>query len=317
MLDFNDLLLLQMRNAARMTKAQYAQWQQLKRPEPIYEKLPKADANEITGEAKITNIQEIAKPLNPTQLEDTKVELRVQYEKSLQTYADSLMDRKDLAEMDTDTISTMQKQDMVGHAQASKIVETAVRSNLDRLQAKPDQYIKIPIDRTGQTPEGMVSTVINPTLSSSEYILEKKTPPMFDYPFHPIGIKEQIMVDEVAAERVQQMRSVETEVAFKFQDDIESGELHPNSEGQLVNKSLGDVTTAEARDSGKLGAGLKGGGIRGITGSGAFVPKGLELPRGAGGQGECCVFNYYGGGGCGDCTRGGSMSALRFARTVL
>jgi hypothetical protein len=45
-------------------------------------------------------------------------------------------------------------------------------------------------------------------------------------------------------------------------------------------------------------------GIGGITGSFKYVPKDQELPPMASGQGECCIFNEYGGGGCGPCNRG-------------
>lgn len=43
----------------------------------------------------------------------------------------------------------------------------------------------------------------------------------------------------------------------------------------------------------------------------------LPPSRGGIGSGECCVFNPYGGGGCGACSHGASMSSLRLAwRTI-
>jgi hypothetical protein len=49
---------------------------------------------------------------------------------------------------------------------------------------------------------------------------------------------------------------------------------------------------------------------KGNTGRGASGGGSAGGAEGGGGGGECCVFNQYGGGGCGPCGKGGSMDEI-------
>ena len=47
----------------------------------------------------------------------------------------------------------------------------------------------------------------------------------------------------------------------------------------------------------------------------SFVPKSFKSDFNArGGLGECCIFNEFGGGGCGPCSKGGAY--LPASRTL-
>ena len=98
-------------------------------------------------------------------------------------------------------------------------------------------------------------------------------------------------------------------VGEKMVKDVKSGEISKREDGMLVRKSEGGETPYE-RQNRELKA--KGQTI-------GSVARGREekLTIGGGGTGECCIENQYGGGGCGPCNRGASLSRIRTVYSVL
>ena len=276
MLDFGDLLLLQMKNAAMMTAREYKSWTKLQKTIP-----PITQSTEV----KDINIKELATPLNTEQLDDVRANIRVDYENGIQN---NLVSDK-LAYEENVGVNMPSISEMMAHDQI--------------LKGRPQSLNQFFNPRLTNTVETYSQVV---TQDAQDYLLK----------FRPeLSPETEKAVENSITHRETQVRLVAEQVKQEVTDDLKDGTLHLNENHELVNDKLGGISALQAQREGKLGQ--PNGGIRGITGSSKYLPSGKELPASAAGQGECCVYNYFGGGGCGLCNRGASMSGLRMTWRVL
>ena len=389
MLDFGDLLLIKMKNAAKsgsgmvtlgqtdavtrlrgksdikpsalmkpktMSQRDYLEWQSSKRVEAEYEK---------TGENqyRITNLDKVATPLNERQLDDVKANLRVGYEQSFQADLDKRMAAKEPNAYDNvykKGISPMDER----HELVMSVVKTGWYSgeyaldsdvakeetfkatqSLDELTRNANQqsyfvwggkgavfppswteeermtYLAnrnewtdtsgnttVPPDRTINLGKGESVTI--PRVAKEPYYRDYGVES-----FKQISPEQELQIRQAIDMREEQVKILSEEVKDEIRQDTVSRELHLNARHKLVNTRWGEKSAEEAQAKGMLGQ--RDGHISGISQAGAYLPRGRNLPEGTGGQGECCVFNYYGGGGCGLCNRGASMSALRLTYSII
>jgi hypothetical protein len=239
-----------------------------------------------------------AEPLTKDQLSDLHAAMRVNTENIMEIEISNFIHRGPPLENPLERIES-ETPDYVTRSQQSQ--QYALRS-IQGAEAKPylsDVLVNAqaggPSHREFNEQTGAETIVRDPPLVDQYKAIVNRD---LDQQFNAINLddpnawEQQGELRTAMDQRESQVDSEYASVINEIQGDINSEKMDLNNEGQLVSERFGWQSASEAMAQGQYGQ--TNGGIRGVTDSTVNVGAG-------GGGGECCIFNQYGGGGCGPC----------------